>query len=65
LQDNASLSRTVAATVLDELHEAAEQGDILTEASGSMKFSIMPRSEKSKAEDRDKLAYVLPEYFAN
>ena len=31
---------------------------------GSMKFSIMPRSEKQKPEDRQKLAYVLPEYFS-
>lgn len=63
LQDNASLSRTVAATVLDELHEAAEQGDILTETAGSMQFAIMPRSEHAKAEDTAKLAYILPKYF--
>ncbi|KAI0337349.1 Methylthioadenosine phosphorylase [Trametopsis cervina] len=65
LQANASLSRTVAATVLDDLHDAAAQGDILTEAVGSMKFSIMPRSEKSKDEDRKKLSFVLPEYFSD
>ena len=63
LQNNAQLSRTVAATILDELHSAAEEGGILTEQVGSMKFSIMPRSEKQKDEDRQKLAYILPTYF--
>ena len=64
LQDNASLSRHVAATVLDELHDAAEQGDILTEASGSMQFAILPRSESTKPEDAEKLKYILPLYFS-
>jgi 5'-methylthioadenosine phosphorylase len=48
---------------LDELHEAAEEGGILDEQVGSMKFSIMPRSDKQKDEDRAKLAYILPTYF--
>lgn len=64
LQTNAELSRKVAANVLEELHEAAAQGDILTEEVGSMQFAIMPRSEKQKDEDREKLRYVLPTYFA-
>lgn len=63
LQTNAALSRTVAATILDELHEAAENGHILTEEVGSMQFAIMPRSDAQKEEDRKKLAFVLPEYF--
>ena len=49
---------------LDELNEAAAQGDILTEEVGSMQFSIMPRSEQQKPEDRQKLAYILPAYFS-
>ncbi|CAL1701998.1 unnamed protein product [Somion occarium] len=64
LQTNAELSRKVAASILDELHEAAEEGDILTEEVGSMRFSIMPRSEKQKEEDREKLRYVLADYFS-
>ena len=64
LQTNAELSRKVAGSVLEELHEAAAQGDILTEEVGSMKFAIMPRSEKQKDEDREKLSYVLPTYFS-
>ena len=63
LQTNAALSRTVAATILDELHDAAQEGGILTEQVGSMQYSIMPRSEKQKDEDRQKLAYILPTYF--
>ena len=63
LHANAQLSRLVAATVLQELHEAAVEGDILTEEVGSMKFSIMPRSEQQKEEDREKLRYILPTYF--
>ena len=64
LHANAQLSRHVAATVLEELNEAAAQGDILTEEVGSMQFSIMPRSEQQKPEDRQKLAYILPTYFS-
>lgn len=64
LQTNASISRLVTATVLDDLHEAAQQGDILTQEVGSMKFSIMPRSEKQNDQDRQKLAYILPGYFS-
>ena len=63
LQTNASISRIVAATVLDDLHEAAEQGDILTQEVGSMKFSIMPRAVKQDEADLAKLRYILPEYF--
>jgi 5'-methylthioadenosine phosphorylase len=64
LQANADTSRHVAATILDDLHAAALEGDILTEEVGSMKYSIMPRSEKQLEVDRNKLAYILPEYFA-
>lgn len=63
LSGNAQLSRKVAETVLEELHEAALAGDILTEEVGSMQFSIMPRSEETKEEDKKKLGYILPEYF--
>jgi len=69
LRANADTSRLVAATILDELHAAVDPSgtavaDILSEEAGSMKFSIMPRSEMQNPEDRKKLAYVLPEYFA-
>ena len=64
LHTNAALSRTVAANILDELHEAADEGHILTEEVGCMKFGIMPRSEAQNPDDLKKLAYVLPEYFS-
>ncbi|KAI0352474.1 Methylthioadenosine phosphorylase [Trametes cingulata] len=64
LHANAKLSRHVAASVLEDLNDAAAQGDLLTEEIGSMKFSIMPRSEQQKDEDRQKLKYILPAYFA-
>lgn len=63
LQSNADTSRHVAARVLEDLHYAASNGDILTEEVGSMKFSIMPKSQGQKEEDIRKLSYVLPEYF--
>ncbi|KAI0289792.1 nucleoside phosphorylase domain-containing protein [Multifurca ochricompacta] len=61
----AETSRHVAGTILQELHAAALQGDILSEEVGSMRFSIMPRSNHQKQEDRDKLRYVLPTYFSD
>lgn len=63
LQDNANTSRHVAATVLEDLHAAALDGDILSEEIGSMRFSIMPRSDEQDQEDIKKLAFILPDYF--
>jgi 5'-methylthioadenosine phosphorylase len=63
LKQNADTARFVAGALLEELAAAAAQGDLLAEEAGSMKFSIMPRSEAARPEDLKKLAYVLPEYF--
>jgi len=63
LKQNADTSRFVAATILEELAAAAVQGDILSEEKGSMQFSIMPRSEETKEEDKQKLRFILPGYF--
>jgi 5'-methylthioadenosine phosphorylase len=63
LKQNADTSRFVAASLLEDLAAAAAQGDLLAEETGSMQFSIMPRSEQSKEEDRVKLRYILPAYF--
>jgi len=63
LQANANTSRHVAAAILEDLHLAAMQGDLLSEEKGSMSFSIMPRGTDQKEEDVQKLAYILPEYF--
>ncbi|KAL9712347.1 S-methyl-5-thioadenosine phosphorylase [Leucoagaricus gongylophorus] len=66
LKANADTSRIVAETILDDLHAAItdpNNGDIFLEEVGKMQFSIMPQSATQKQEDRDKLAFVLPEYF--
>lgn len=65
LRGNAETSRHVAGTILQELHAAALEGDILSEEVGSMQSSIMPRSAQQKQADRDKLRYVLPTYFSD
>ncbi|THH05439.1 hypothetical protein EW145_g4790 [Phellinidium pouzarii] len=65
LKTNAETSRHVTELIVADLHDAAENGDIISEEAGSMKFSIMPRSEKQKDEDREKLSYVLPTYFSS
>ncbi len=65
LRANAETSRHVAGTILQELHAAALQGDILSEEDGSMQSSIMPRSAQQKQEDRDKLRFILPAYFSD
>ncbi|KAF9040831.1 nucleoside phosphorylase domain-containing protein [Panaeolus papilionaceus] len=70
LKANADTSRLVAATILEELQKivsgqnGAEASSLLLEEVGTMKFSIMPRSQKQNPKDRKKLAYILPEYFA-
>jgi len=66
LKANADTSRFVAATILEELQEAVTGDNAATflEEVGSMKFSIMPRSEKQSPGDRQKLAFILPEYFS-
>lgn len=63
LSENAETARHVTATVVEELATAAAEGALLAEERGAMQFSIMPRSEGQKKEDREKLAYILPEYF--
>ena len=68
LQANADTSRLVAASILDHLHEAigGQNGQtLLLEEEGSMQYSIMPRSAKQKSEDRQKLAFILPQYFVD
>jgi len=64
LRANAETSRHVAGTILQELHAATLQGDILSEEVGSMQYSIMPRSAQQRQEDRDKLRYILPANFS-
>lgn len=70
LKANADTSRHVAATILGDLHAALSASgeqtsdNLLSEELGSMKYSIMPRSEPRNVDDLKKLAFILPEYFA-
>jgi len=45
--------------------EGQSVADLLSEEVGSMKFGIMPQSDKQNPEDRKKLAFILPEYFGD
>ncbi|KAJ3477992.1 hypothetical protein NLI96_g10073 [Meripilus lineatus] len=63
LQANAHTSRVVAENILDDLQTAVLDGGILTEEVGCMRSSIMPRSDRQNEGDRQKLKYILPEYF--
>lgn len=63
LKTNADTSRRVTELIVAELQSAAESGDLLSEELGSMKYSIMPRSQAAKEEDVKKLAFILPDYF--
>ncbi|KAG8687102.1 S-methyl-5-thioadenosine phosphorylase [Ceratobasidium sp. 395] len=61
LQENADRSRKVTATILEELHEIVDRGDVLRNAEGGMQYSMVTRDWPE--EDRKKLAFVLPKYF--
>ncbi|CAE6471253.1 unnamed protein product [Rhizoctonia solani] len=61
LTSNADRSRKITATILEELHEIVERGDVLTSAEGGMQYSLVTRTWPE--EDRKKLAFVLPKYF--
>ncbi|CAE6411112.1 unnamed protein product [Rhizoctonia solani] len=62
LSNNADRSRKITATILEELHEIVERGDVLTSAEGGMQYSLITRDWPE--EDRKKLAFVLPKYFS-
>lgn len=65
LHDNATTSRKVAGAILEHVHDTVEKQQVLTNAVGGMKFSIVTQKEAQSAEDRKKLAYILPEYFSD
>lgn len=63
LHDNAEAACRVAGHILGPVHAMVEKKDILTNAVGSMKYSIVTQPKFQTVEDRKKLAYILPEYF--
>ena len=62
LNTNADTSRRVAGTILEDVAQAIAKGDVLTEATGSMKYSIFTASALQSKEDKARLSYILP-YF--
>jgi len=64
LQDNAETSRNVIATIVAHVHLMVESGTVLKSAAGGMKYSILTPQPAQKPEDREKLKYILPEYFS-
>lgn len=64
LQDNAETSRNVIATIVAHVHVMVESGTVLKSAAGGMKYSILTPQPAQKPEDREKLKYILPEYFS-
>ncbi|KAH8834255.1 nucleoside phosphorylase domain-containing protein [Flagelloscypha sp. PMI_526] len=66
LSGNANTARFVIQTILPQLYEeliGSNAKSIIGGEEGSMKFSIMPQSDMQKEEDREKLRYILKDYF--
>lgn len=63
LHTNASLSKHIAASILGAVHQAVIAGDVLTQAAGGMKWSLMTGHEHVSEEEKYMLKYILPEYF--
>ncbi|KZV82077.1 purine phosphorylase [Exidia glandulosa HHB12029] len=64
LTTNAETSRTVTETIIEELQAAILKADVVRSAKGSMQYSLISRRDYWPEEDRKKLEYILPEYFA-
>ncbi len=63
LHKNASTSKMITLAILDEVHAHAAAGK-LTQARGAMQYSIVTKREQWPKESCEKLAFILPEYFA-
>ncbi|EJD42419.1 glutamate biosynthesis-related protein [Auricularia subglabra TFB-10046 SS5] len=64
LKTNADNSRSVTEQVIEDLQSAVVKADVIRGAKGSMQYSMVSRREHWPEEDRKKLSYILPEYFA-
>ncbi|KAK4045989.1 S-methyl-5-thioadenosine phosphorylase [Microbotryomycetes sp. JL201] len=63
LSTNAALSKHVTASILGAVHDAVSSGTVLTQAHGSMKYSLMTNHSHVSPEELYRLKYILPEYF--
>jgi len=62
LHTNAETSRKVAGILIEQVSNAVIAGNVLTQATGSMKYSVVTQPAAQSAEDKKKLSYILP-YF--
>lgn len=65
LHNNASLSKHITSSILPAVHHAVVSGTVLTKAKGGMKWSLMTNQSVVSEEEKYKLKYILPEYFAD
>ncbi|KAF8341369.1 uncharacterized protein EI90DRAFT_2965721 [Cantharellus anzutake] len=63
LRGNAETSRKVIATIAGHVHDMVESGTVLKSAVGAMRYSIVTPRDYQTQEDREKLKFVLPQYF--
>ncbi|GJJ07987.1 hypothetical protein Clacol_002194 [Clathrus columnatus] len=64
LKKNADTSRAVTAHILEELNTIVQEGSILSQEEGCMRFALMCDSSQVPEEGRKILAYILPNYFS-
>lgn len=57
------MSKKVASEILASVADIVDQGNVLTAAVGGMKFSVISKKENWTDEAREKLGYILPQYF--
>lgn len=65
LHTNASLSKHITSSILAAVHNAVASGTVLSKAKGGMKWSLMTNQSVVSEEEKYKLKYILPEYFAD
>lgn len=63
LHTNATLAKHIAVEVLGAVHAAVEGGEVLTNAEGGMKFSLVTGLEHVGEQEKKELSYLLPAYF--
>ena len=65
LKSNAETSKKVAAVLIEHVADALGERKTLSGLGGSMQYSMVTRKETWKAEDQEKLSYILPAYFTD